>query len=143
MFLDALALLSDAQSSTVSVASTDYIDTLATGQQYEGCFFVARVDTAFASTGTTTCTFQLQSSDDSSFLDATTVTLAASSAFTASQLTAGKQWTARIPATGVKRYIRGYKVMSANSGANYWTSCIYDMFIAKDIDVQTSQRYVI
>lgn len=143
MFLDALTLLGDAQSSTISVASTDYIDTLATGQSYEGCFFVNRIDTAFTSSGTTTCTFQLQTSDDSSFLDATTATLAASSAFTASQLTAGKQWSTRIPATGVKRYLRGYKVMSANSGANYWTTAVYDTFIAKDIDVATAQRYVI
>lgn len=155
MFLDALALLSDAQSSTVSVASTDYLDldllkdaagntTFATtGQQYNGCFFVFRVDTAFTSSGTTTCTIQLQSSNDSSFLDSTTVTLAASSAFTASQLTAGKMWVARIPPTGVKRYVRGYKVMSANTGANYWTACVYDMFITPDVDVAVAQRYVL
>ena len=154
MFLDALALLSDAQSSTVSVASTDYIDLAAvtdaagntfvsTGQQYEGCFFVFRVDTAFTSSGTTTCTIQLQSSNDSTFLDSTTVTLAGSSAFVASDLTAGKMWITRIPASGVKRYLRGYKVMSANSGANYWTSCIYDMFIAKDVDVRAVSRYTL
>lgn len=143
MILDALAVLGDAQSSTVSAASTSYVDTLATGQQYDGCLFVNRIDTAFASSGTTTCTFQLQTSDDSSFLDSTSATLAASSAFTASQLTAGMMWVAKIPPKGVKRYIRGYKVMSANSGANYWTSCIYDTFIVKDVDVSANNRYLL
>lgn len=141
MILDKLALLSDAQNSTVSVASTDYIDTLAKGQAYDGCHFVVRVDTSFASQGTTTCTFQLQTSDETSFGDS--ATLAASSAFVASQLTAGKFWAVKIPSTGVRRYIRGYKVMSENTGGNYWTAAIYDMFIVKDIDVDINQRYAL
>lgn len=147
MFQDILATFSDAQSSTISAAFTDYISTVSTsalrGNAYVGCFAVARVDTSFAATGVTTCTFQLQTSDDANFLDSTTATLAASSAFTAAQLTAGKMWAVRIPSSGMKKYLRMYKVMSANTGGNFWTVAIYDGFIVADIDVGIDNRYLI
>ena len=141
MILDALALFSDAQNSTISVASTSVVDTVAAGDAYVGCWFVVRVDTAFTtSTTTPTFTFQLQTAATEDFSGATPATLVASAAYLASQLTAGKYWAVRIPA-GCKRYLRGYKVVSTNTGANYVTAAIYDMFVVKDIDLEINKRY--
>ena len=141
MILDALALLSDAQNSTVSVASTNVIDTVAAGDSYEGAWFVARVDTAFTTATTVpTFTFQLQTAATEDFSGATPATLIQSAAYLASQLTAGKFWAARIP-PGCKRYLRGYKVVSTITGANYVTAAVYDMFIVKDIALLVNGRY--
>ena len=136
MILDAFALLSDAVSTTTSVASTDYIDTLATGQSYEGCFFVARVDTSFvAGAGAPTVTFQLQTSDASDFSGATTATMCQSAAYLAAALTAGKRFAVRIP-TNAKRYIRGYAVVDDGGNTKRFSTSVYDMFIVKDVSVQ-------
>lgn len=149
-YLDQMLTFSDAQSSTVSAATSDYVDIGAQdskitgafpGQQYAGCFFVFRMNTAATSSGTTTCTFQVQSSNETSFGDS--VTIAASSAFVASQLTAGKMWATRLPATGMRRYLRGYKVMSANTGANYWTAFVLDAYVVYDLDVEINKRYML
>jgi hypothetical protein len=131
MILDDFLVMADAQSSTVSAASTDYIDTKAAGDAYEGAWFVFRVDTLFASTGTVTCEVQLQTSPATNFTDSGTATLISSSALAFSTFTAGYMFKARIP-SGCKRYLRGYKVVSPNTGGNYATSAIYDMFIVKD-----------
>ena len=141
MILDALALFSDAQDSTVSVASSNVIDTLAAGDSYEGAWFVVSVDTAFTTASTTpTFTFQLQTSAIEGFTDSTAATLVASAAYLATQLTAGKFWAVRIP-PGAKRYLRGYKSVSTNTGADYVTAAVYDMFITKDIDLEINKRY--
>jgi hypothetical protein len=141
MYIDALALFSDAQNSTVSVASTNVVDTLAAGDSYEGAWFVVRVNTAFTTATTVpTFTFQLQTAETEDFSGATPATLVASAAYLASQLTAGKFWAVRIP-PGAKRYLRGYKVVSTNTGANYVTAAVYDMFIVKDIALLKDKRY--
>ncbi len=141
MYIDALALFSDAQNSTISVASTNVVDTLAAGDSYEGAWFVVRVDTAFTTASAVpTFTFQLQTAATEDFSGATPATLVASAAYLASQLTAGKFWAVRIP-PGAKRYLRGYKVVSTNTGANYVTAAIYDMLIVKDIALLKDKRY--
>ena len=136
MILDDLLKLADAQSSTVSVASTSYIDTQAGGDSYEGAWFYFRVDTLFASEGTVTCDIQLQTSANTTFSGARTATytLVSSSALEFSTFVAGYVYKVRIPPRA-QRYIRGHIVVSPNSGANYATSAIYDMFIVKDVDV--------
>lgn len=144
MILDALATLSTAQTTTTSVASTDIIDTVAKGDSYQGCWFVVQVSTAFTtSTTTPTFTFQLQTSDAETFLSATAYTLVQSAAFLASELTAGKFWAVRIP-QNTRRYIRGYKSVSVNTGANYVTANGYNMYIVADIDSMIgTKRYML
>lgn len=143
MFIDYLATFSDAQNSTVSAASTNVVDTVAAGDAYVGAWFVTRVDTAFTTaTAVPTFTFQLQTAATEDFSGATPLTLVQSAAYLASQLTAGKYWAARIP-PGVKRYLRGYKVVSTNTGANYVTAAVYDMFIVQDIALLKDKRYLL
>lgn len=140
MLQDIRARFSDAQNSTVSAASTDVIDTVAAGDSYEGAWFVVLVNTAFTTATTVpTFTFQLQTADTEGFTGLTPETLLASAAFAATDLGAGKYYAARIP-PGAKRYLRGYKVVSTNTGANYVTAAVYDMFIAKDIDLDLNKR---
>ncbi len=143
MIIDALATFADAQTGTVSAASTDVVDTVAKGQSYAGDFFVARVDTAFAAAaGAPTLIFQLQTSDTEDFSGASPATLAASSAFLAAALTAGKMWKIRIPASGVKRYLRAYKVVDS-AAQTAWASGKWDAFVTPDIDVTVNERYTL
>lgn len=142
MILDALTTFSDAQSSTLAVASTDIIDTLAAGDSYEGCWFVARVDTAFTKVGAPTVVFQLQTCADSDFGTSAPVSLCVSASYVAANLVAGKFVAMRIP-HGAKRYLRGYKVITVYNGVDYWTAAVYDMFIVKDIDANYNQRYML
>lgn len=143
MILDALAKFADAQESTVSVASTDVVNTLAGGDAYVGNWFVARVDTAFtAGAGTPTAIFQLQTAETEDFSGATPITLVQSSAYVASQLTAGKFWAVRIP-PGVKKYLRGYKLSNENGDTTKWTTGKWDMFITHDIDLEINKRYLL
>lgn len=136
MILDDLLSLASAQSSTLSVASTNVIDTLAAGDAYVNSWFVFQVTTAFAAatgtSGATTATIQIQTSATEDFSGATPTTLAASAAFTISQLTAGKYWAVRI-GPNVKRYIRGYKVVS-DSTANVFGAGAWSMVIVNDIN---------
>lgn len=134
MIMDALATFSTSQNSTVSVASTDVVDTRAAGDAYKGAWFCVQVNTAFTTASTVpTFTFQLQTSDNNFAGGSVDVSLCTSSAFLASQLTAGKIWAQRI-GLGAKRYLRGYKVVSTNTGANYVTAAVYSMFIVADIN---------
>jgi hypothetical protein len=141
MILDARAKFSDAQESTLSVASTDVVDTIDDGDSYEGAWFVALVDTAFtAGAGTPTATFQLQTSDVEGFNDASDSTLIQSAAYLAADLAAGKFFAARIP-PGAKRYLRGYKVVSGTvDDTNKFSAGKWDLFITNDIDLEISKR---
>lgn len=132
MILDALATLATAQTTTTSAASTDIIDTLAAGDSYAGCWFVFQVTTAFTtSTATPNFLIELQTSSDGFLGVGNDTTLVASTTWVATQLTAGKYWAVRIP-LNVKRYLRGYKTVSTNTGANYVTASGYSMFIVAD-----------
>ena len=138
MILDTFLLMADAQSSTVSHASSDYIDTKKAGDIGGSAWFVFRVDTLFASTGTVTGTVELQTSPATNFTDSGTATLVATSALAFSKFVAGYTIKLRIP-SGVNRYLRGYITVSPNTGGNYATSCISDMFIVKDVDMGTEK----
>lgn len=137
MILDYSLLLADSQSSTASAASTNVVDLLAKGDAYVDCWFVFKVGTTFTQSGTNTVTVQLQTADNVTFTGASPVTLIASTAYNISDLTAGALFKARIP-PGVKRYIRGYKSVSGNSGANYITAAVYSMFIVNDVDLNSA-----
>ena len=140
MIYDAALLLASAQSSTVAAASTDYVDTLAAGNDYKGCLFCVQVTTAFTNyAGTPTMEFLLQTSSSSSFTGATTSTLAASAQYVAGQLTAGKIIILTIP-PGAKRYIRGYFNPSASTGSSSFSATGVNMFILEDTDVIISGR---
>lgn len=134
MIQDALLELADAQASTVDVASTNVIDTLAAGDAYAGgmagLFFVIRIDTAYtAGAGTPTATFQLQTGTDANMANG--VTLVQSAAFIASELTAGKIIALPIPG-GAKRYIRGYQDTNASGDVTKFSAGAFDMHIQKD-----------
>lgn len=143
MILDARLIFADAQASTVSVAATDIVDTVAKGDAYVGDWLVVRVDTAYTSNGTATRnTFQLQTSDDATFADSTSVTLLQSTAYAATTLTAGKFWAARIP-MGTKRYLRVYKALSGNTASEYFTAGKFDAFIVADITNWSNRRFIL
>lgn len=132
MWIDSLATFETARASTVSVASTDIVDTLAQGDAYVNAWFVFQVTTAATiSNGAPTCTIQLQTSTDVNFLDVTTTTMAASAAFVASQLILGAYWAIRIP-PGVKRYIRGFRSIPV-SVTNNFSALAGSQFVAADI----------
>ena len=136
MILDAYLLLADAQESTVSVASTSHIDTIAAGDANVGDWFVVRVGTAFvAGAGAPTAQFQLQTDDASDFDGGTT--LAASSAFLAAALTVNTiVYKIRI-APGTLRYLRGYMVVDSGLEAKRFSAGTFDMFIVKDADINS------
>lgn len=136
MLLDKSLFMSDAQSTTTSVASTDYIDTLAAGNAYVGDWFVVRVDDAFvAKNGAPAIVFRLETDADSAFA-ADGVTLCQSSSFLVANLTADTiVYKCRIP-SGAKRYLRGYKqITNYSAGSIDVASGSYDMFIVKDADI--------
>ena len=144
MILDALLIFADGQTTTYSSASTNYVDTLATGENYQQSFFYARVDTLFvAGAGTPYASFQLQTSEVSTFGEYTVLT--ASTTLPASSLIAGYTVKAPVPA-GVKRYLRGYLAVTGPTGypvasgedTNYFSTAVYDMFIVKDVDIDNS-----
>lgn len=137
MILDNSLLFADNQTTTTSVASTDYADTLAAGDANVGAWFVVRVHTAFnAGAGAPQIQFQLQTSPASNFTDAGTATLLQSSTFLVAALTANDiVYKARIP-SGAKRYLRGYKnISNYNANTAFVSACGYDMFIVKDADI--------
>lgn len=143
MIYDAALLMASAQASTVAAGSTDYVDTLAAGNDYKGCLFVVQITSSFVNyAGTPTMQFLLQTSSLSTFTDATTSTMAASALYQASQLTAGKMWAVAIP-SGAKRYIRGYFNPSASTGSSSFNTTGVNMFILEDIDVEINKRKII
>jgi len=128
MILDDLLKLADALETTVSSASTSYIDTQAGGDSYEGAFFYVRVDTAVTSSGAPTVDFSLQTDDNTGFSSATT--LVATGDKLKAVLTAGTTFKIRIPPIA-ERYIRGYITI----GTADLTAGKFDMFIVKDVDI--------
>lgn len=131
MFLDKFLLMSDSQNLTAitaATASTSYIDTLAAGDDYAGCWYVMNVETALTSTTTNgTVTFALQTDSSSAFGTATTVIN--SGALGSATMVAGYKFKARIP-TGLKRYVRVLMTPSTTI-----STAIVSNFIVKDVDV--------
>lgn len=134
MILDSLLKLADAQESTVSVASTSYIDTLAKGDSYEGAWFLIRIDTAVTASGSATVDFALQTDSDTGF--ATDLkTLVSSGAIGKASLIKGKEIKLRIP-PGALRYLRGYATVASGP----LTAGKWDMWIVKDVDMGNQQE---
>ena len=132
MILDAFLKLSDALtvgSSTAAVISTDYIDTLAAGDDYAGCIFLSHAATAVLSgTADATVEFILQTSDSTA--TSAYVTLVSSGAIDDALVVAGYLSKLRIPPTGVKRYLRGTVTTTQVT-----TSGTVSQYICKDVDV--------
>lgn len=131
MILDNYLVMSSSQNLTQvasATASTNYIDTIAAGDDYAGCWYVMNVETALTSATTSnTVTFALQSDSSSAFGTATTHI--SSGALGSATMVAGYTFKARIP-TGLKRYIRVLMtpVSTVSTG-------IVSNFIVKDADV--------
>lgn len=106
MIIDALTKLSGAQAVTSSAASTNYIDTLASGDAYVEPFAYFKIDTTMASgSSNSTMNCIVQTSDTTSF--ASTTTLFDSGAIAQASLVSGKEISGRL-AKGAKRYVRAY-----------------------------------
>lgn len=138
MMLDAFLLLSDSQNlsaGTVSIASTNVIDTKALGtgagataDDFAGCWYRAQVETAISGTTTTgTVVFALQSDSTTAFSAA--VTHVSSGSLAQSTTAAGYIYQARIT-SGVKRYIRALITCTTTISAG-----IVSQFIVKDVDI--------
>ncbi len=125
MFIDNNLLLADSQASTVSVASTNYIDTLAAGDGItDGAWFVVLIKTA--ASGGTSIAFDLRTDSASTF--PTDTVLFSTGAIAVASLTANTFVAkVRIP-IGAKRYLRGYATMVGNPA-----STTYSMMIVEDI----------
>ena len=133
MFIDAYLKMADAitvGSSTAAVITTDYIDTVAEGDDYAGCFIVNHAETAILS-GTAGCTvtFELQHADTTA--DTAFTSLVSSGEIDDALVVAGYLSKLRIP-TGAKRYLRG-----AITTTEITTSGTVSVFIAKDVDVNS------
>lgn len=131
MFKDALLKLSDAitvGSSTAAVVSTSYVDTLAKGDDYAGCFLISRVATTIASATTgTTIEYMLQHSDSTAATSFTTL-VSSGTDIQANVGVANYLSKLRIP-PGTKRYIQG-----AVRTSNATSSGTVEQFIVKDAD---------
>ena len=138
MIYEAALLLDTGMTSTLSASSTDYIDTLAAGNDYKGCIFVCHQTVAATASGAPTVQFLLQTASTSSFVNGDTVTLAISATFSVAALALGNEWHCVIP-SGAKRYIRGRKIV-ASTGTVFFTAGTTKMFIAEDIDVNIDRR---
>ena len=129
MIIDALLMMADAQGSTVSAASTDYIDTLKAGDSYDGAWFVVRIDTAVTASGGATVTFDLRTDASSGF--GTDTVLVSTGAIPKATLVAGYTFAVKIP-KGAARYLRGYATIATGP----LLTGKWDMFIAKDVDLE-------
>jgi hypothetical protein len=142
MFLDDLLKLADAQESTISVASTSYIDTIAKGDAYVGAFMYARVDTAFtAGAGEPNAMFSIQTASDTAFTT-DLKTIASSGTYLASALTIGTEVKLRL-GVPAERYVRGYMTVAVADGSSIsdthkFGAGKFDMFLVLDVDVQNS-----
>lgn len=136
MILDDYLKLADAQESTASVASTNVVDTLAKGDvnasSQSGAYLFVRIDTAVTAAGAATVEFQLQTSASEDFTGGAD-TLVSTAAVGKADLVAGKTFKLPVP-VGALRYIRGYAVVSTGP----LTAGKWDMFIAKDVDIDRS-----
>ncbi len=137
MYLDGLLKFADAQTDTESAASTNVVDTLAKGDvnasSQSGAYFYVRIDTTFViDSGAPTAQFQLQTSAQEDFTGGAD-TMVQSAAFVVANLTAGTEIKMPIP-TGALRYIRGY-IVTTSSSTTRFTTAVYDMFIAKDVEI--------
>lgn len=129
MFIDRALLLSDAQSLTVSGASTNYIDALAPGAAYKAPFFIVLIKTTLANC--TSVDFQLRGDSASSF--STDTVIVASGAIVVATLVAGYfALKVRLPVDKRFRYIRGYAVIV---GGGATMTGAWDMKIVEDVDV--------
>lgn len=134
MLVDKSLLMADEQSSTVSAASTSYIDTLQnSGNKYINFgdadkmpWFFVEITTAV--TGGTSVAFSLQTDTSSGFATAL-ATLWSSGAIAVASLTAGYRLAVRIP-KGVKRYLRGYATIVGPITTGAWS-----MGIAMDVPI--------
>lgn len=125
MFIDNNLVLADGQASTVSVASTNYIDTLAAGDAYEASWLVVRI--VVAAVGGTSLAFDLRTDSASTF--PTDTVLFSTGAIAVASLTANTIVArVRIP-IGSKRYLRGYITAVGAPASTTW-----DMKIVKDVD---------
>ena len=138
MYIDALLLLADGQTTTTSGASTSHIDTtvggglksIAMGDQYNGIRWVVKMEAAAVGTATATAKWELQTCDVDTF-DATAVTLAATSAFLTAALTKNLVVSRIKMPLGVKRYIRSYMTVG---GTGVFTTLTRSSFLTTDVD---------
>ena len=138
---DANLELADGQSLTTNGASTNIVDTLTLGNALKNAWFYFRVDTAAAvGVGNPLLNVQLQTSNDSSFLESTMVTLITSASFSAAMLTAKKYFAVPIPPY-IKRYLRGYNCWSSQVNPNYLTAFAFDMYIGQEPNVRIDRRF--
>lgn len=143
MIYDAALLMASAQAYTLATPSTDYVDTLAAGNDYKGCIFFVQITTAAVTgSGNPTCQFYLQTASTTSFTDTDTITLAASAVYTTGQLKAGRFWHVAIP-SGAKRYLRGFYQPVTTTPTNSFSAIAWNMFILEDIDVEIAKRRII
>ena len=126
MYIDNSLVLSSAQSSTVSAASTNYIDTLAAGDAYDNVWFVALITTVIS--GGTSIAFDLRTDSSSAF--GSEVVLFSTGAIVVATLKAG-YFAARVKCPlGKKRYLRGYATIVGPINSGAWS-----MFLTPDVDV--------
>ena len=139
MYIDQNLLFADTLTGTTSAAATDYIDTkvisIKDGDAYKQMWWVVKTEAAFTiGAGAPTATFQLQTSEDATFVDSTTVTLAQTAAFTAAVLTANTIVSRMKVPLGLKRYIRVYKVVNNSGDSIKFTLGSYSTFLTTDVD---------
>lgn len=136
MYIDKNLLFADTLTTTTSGASTDYLDStvvsIKDGDAYKQLWWVVKTEAAFAGGAACTATFQLQTSEDATFLDSTTITLASTGAFLTAALTVNTILSRiKIP-LGLKRYTRIYMVVG---GTGVFTTASWSSFFAQDVDV--------
>ena len=137
MFIDAQLLVADAQSSTVTAASTSYIDTtVGGGSKYilfgdanKMPYFFVTITTAV--TGGTSVAFALQTCAEATFSSPTV--LYSTGAVAVADLVAGKMYAVRIP-KGVLRYLRGYATIVGPITTGAWS-----MGISLDVDLNLNK----
>ncbi len=107
MIIDKNLVMSDAQAITSSVASS-YIDTLAAGDAVApGARLKVQVNTPFTTDDDATLTVSLQTADNSSFNNATTLCASATLAVTSIDAAGDNVIDIQIP-FGVERYLQTY-----------------------------------
>lgn len=135
MFIDANLLMADTLTTTTSGASTSYIDSttasIKLNDAYAGpAFWYVKTEAAFAGGAACTAEFQLQTSNDSAFLDSTTITVATSGALLTAALTANTFVAKKKLPLGMKRYTRTYMVVG---GTGVFTTASWSAGIAMDV----------